>query len=451
MIKKMKCKKQMLLSIVIGLSLFFTNRSMADTAIVDTDTLKLREEASMDATVLELLNLGDKLEVIEQSGDWVKVKVKQMTGYVHKDYIKIEETEEETQEEEQNETTTQPSNTIEEEQKPEENNLPQQNIETEQFTVREAVLQSNSDVFILPLINATKLTQLNKDTKVTIMDEVNGWFYIQESNGNGWIRSNFVEQESQEQKPQEQKPQEQQPQEQQPEGEDQQQNTTTEQETPIDNKIMYVNYSSVYVRKGPSTEEESIDSLLLNAQVTVLAEVGDWYKVEVDGKTGYIAKRLLSSQEQEEVTSRSAEEREEQGINQTEEPTEGTSLSKGEEIVNYAQQFLGCAYVYGGAGPSSFDCSGFTMYIYEQFGIPLSHSASAQANVGTYVAREELKLGDLVFFKDYETMDGIGHCGIYIGDGNFIHASSGTGYCVKISTLLSGSYLDRYETARRVI
>ena len=58
---------------------------------------------------------------------------------------------------------------------------------------------------------------------------------------------------------------------------------------------------------------------------------------------------------------------------------------------------------------------------------------------------------DLVFFKDYETMDGIGHCGIYIGDGNFIHASSGTGYCVKISTLLSGSYATRYETARRVI
>ena len=48
-------------------------------------------------------------------------------------------------------------------------------------------------------------------------------------------------------------------------------------------------------------------------------------------------------------------------------------------------------------------------------------------------------------------MDGIGHCGIYIGDGNFIHASSGTGYCVKISTLLSGSYNTRYETARRLI
>ena len=67
------------------------------------------------------------------------------------------------------------------------------------------------------------------------------------------------------------------------------------------------------------------------------------------------------------------------------------------------------------------------------------------------MAKENLQPGDLVFFKDYETMDGIGHCGIYIGNGEFIHASSGTGYCVKISTLLSGSYEKRYDTARSVL
>lgn len=91
------------------------------------------------------------------------------------------------------------------------------------------------------------------------------------------------------------------------------------------------------------------------------------------------------------------------------------------------------------------------MYVYKKYGISLPHSARRQANYGTYVAKEDLQPGDIVFFKDYETMDGIGHCGIYIGNGDFIHASSGTGYCVKISTLLSGSYLTRYETARRLI
>ena len=91
------------------------------------------------------------------------------------------------------------------------------------------------------------------------------------------------------------------------------------------------------------------------------------------------------------------------------------------------------------------------MYVLKNFGVTLSHSARAQSKVGTYVAKEDLQPGDLVFFTDYETGEGIGHCGIYIGNGNFIHASSGTGYCVKISTLTSGSYLKRYETARRII
>ena len=133
----------------------------------------------------------------------------------------------------------------------------------------------------------------------------------------------------------------------------------------------------------------------------------------------------------------------------TETTTEETS--KGQEIVEYAKQYLGCPYVYGGSGDKSFDCSGFTMYVYKKFGYTLSHSAIVQSKVGTYVAKEDLQAGDLVFFLDYETMDGIGHCGIYIGNGEFIHASSGSGYCVKISNLLTGSYNTRYAAARRLI
>ena len=91
------------------------------------------------------------------------------------------------------------------------------------------------------------------------------------------------------------------------------------------------------------------------------------------------------------------------------------------------------------------------MYVFNHFGINFGHTAQGQARLGEYVAKEDLQPGDLVFFLDYETMDEIGHVGIYVGDGNFIHASSGTGYCVKISTLLSGSYDVRYDSARRVI
>ena len=214
---------------------------------------------------------------------------------------------------------------------------------------------------------------------------------------------------------------------------------------------MYVNTNSIYVRKGPSTSTEIIDSLILNDTVKVKAENGDWYKVEVDGKEGYIAKRLLSNSSTN-TTTRGDETREygqEENTNTTTNTTT-TSSSKKEQVVEYAKQYLGCKYVYGGSGPKTFDCSGFTMYVFKNFGVTLSHSAIAQSKVGTYVAKEDLQPGDLVFFTDYETGVGIGHCGIYVGDGDFIHASSGTGYCVKISTLLSGSYSKRYETARRI-
>ena len=86
----------------------------------------------------------------------------------------------------------------------------------------------------------------------------------------------------------------------------------------------------------------------------------------------------------------------------------------------YAKQYLGCPYVYGAAGSKSFDCSGFTMYVYKHFGISLPHGATSQSRYGTKVSKSNLKAGDIVFLTDYETGVGIGHCGIYIGNGNFI-------------------------------
>ena len=123
-----------------------------------------------------------------------------------------------------------------------------------------------------------------------------------------------------------------------------------------------------------------------------------------------------------------------------------------DKAIKLLKEQVGKPYVWGANGPDSFDCSGLVRYIYKNaLGKDIPRVSEDQSKVGQAVSREDLQPGDLVFFKDYETMDGIGHCGIYIGNGEFIHASSGTGYCVKISTLLSGSYNTRYETARRLI
>jgi cell wall-associated NlpC family hydrolase len=112
-------------------------------------------------------------------------------------------------------------------------------------------------------------------------------------------------------------------------------------------------------------------------------------------------------------------------------------------VVGVAMRYLGTPYVWGGASPSGFDCSGLVMYAFAQVGVSLPHSSYAQWGMGVPVSRDQLQPGDLVFF------DGLGHVGIYVGGGSFIHAPH-TGDVVKISSL-SGWYADTYVGARRIV
>nr|WP_312289749.1 C40 family peptidase [Clostridium chromiireducens] len=122
------------------------------------------------------------------------------------------------------------------------------------------------------------------------------------------------------------------------------------------------------------------------------------------------------------------------------------AISKGTEVVNYAYKFLGKPYVYGAAGPNAFDCSGLTQFIYNKFGVNISRTTYTQVNEGIKVNRNELRAGDLVFFN---TEGSISHVGIYIGNGEFIHAPR-SGKPVMVSSLSDGYYSQRYATARRI-
>ena len=113
-------------------------------------------------------------------------------------------------------------------------------------------------------------------------------------------------------------------------------------------------------------------------------------------------------------------------------------------VVGIALGELGQPYVWGGAAPGGFDCSGLVMWAYAQVGVSLPHSSYAQYGMGVPVSRDQLAPGDLVFF------DGLGHVGIYIGGGQFVHAPH-TGDVVKISSLDEAWYSAAYVGARRIL
>jgi cell wall-associated NlpC family hydrolase len=116
----------------------------------------------------------------------------------------------------------------------------------------------------------------------------------------------------------------------------------------------------------------------------------------------------------------------------------------GARIVDYARRMLGVPYVWGGDSPAGFDCSGLVRFVYAHFGIALPHSSYADFDLGRRVARGDLRPGDLVFF------DGVGHVGMYVGGGRFIHAPhSGTN--VQITSLSDPWYRQSYDGARRML
>ena len=188
----------------------------------------------------------------------------------------------------------------------------------------------------------------------------------------------------------------------------------------------------VRVRTGPSTSSSIITSLNTGAKLEVTGITGEWYQVKYNGQTGYVYKSYLRLGEEESSSS-----------------TSTGSGSMGEKIVAKAKEYLGVPYVYGGTSPSGFDCSGLVYYVYKQLGYSIYRTASAQYRNGVYVERSQLRPGDLVIFYN-SAMSAIGHIGIYVGDNQFIHASSGSGKVV-ISSLSQYYYDSHYYGARRVV
>ncbi len=192
----------------------------------------------------------------------------------------------------------------------------------------------------------------------------------------------------------------------------------------------YVTATTLNVRSGAGTNYSIIGSLSKGTKVEVISTTNGWSKIKYNGSTGYVSSQYLSSSASDNSTSTS------------------TSVSK---VISYAKKLLGKPYVWGAEGPSSFDCSGFTCYVFKNAAnINLPRVSKDQSNYGTYVKKSDLREGDLIFFDTSGENDGnVSHVGIYLGNNQFIHCSSSKGQVV-ISEM-SSYYTKAYVNARRVL
>ena len=398
----------------------------AEYKVITADAVNFRSGPSTSYSSLGKLNKGDKVEYLGESGSWVKVKYNNKTGYVYGSYVgddtsatikyvtatslnvrsgagtsysilgslskgtKVEviSTTNGWSKINYNGSIGYVSSQY----------LSSSSTSTDTSTTTKYVTATSLNVRSGAGTSYSILGSLSKGTKVEVISTTNGWSKINYNGSTGYVSSQYLSSSS----------------------------TSTDTST----TTKYVTATSLNVRSGAGTSYSILGSLSKGTKVEVISTTNGWSKINYNGSTGYVSSQYLSSSNTNSSTSTS---------------------STVDKVISLAKSLLGKAYVWGAQGPSTFDCSGYTYYVMKNAAnITLPRVSKDQSTYGTYVSKSNLKEGDLVFFDTDGDNDGnVSHVGIYLGNNQFIHASSSKGKVV-ISEM-STYYTKAYVNARRVL
>lgn len=187
------------------------------------------------------------------------------------------------------------------------------------------------------------------------------------------------------------------------------------------------------MRSGASTSNSVVGKVNTGDSVQIIEKSSNgWYKIKTVGNvTGWVNGRYITESGSVETNTQNSSE-------------------KVQSLLNLAYKQSGKPYKWGASGPSAFDCSGFTSYVYRNaVGISIPRTSSAQSGYGTTVSKSNLQPGDLVFFSTNGT-GRVSHVGIYVGGGNMVHAPS-SGKTISVTSINSSYYTSRFVTAKRVL
>jgi len=385
--------------------------------IVVAELLNIRKLPDKEAEVTGKLTKDAEVRIIDTKDDWYQISFDDgETGWVVAEYLKVD------------------------------------------FDVVQATADS-VNVRKSPSTDADVVTKINKFDKFIMIGRFNDWFKIKLDDGeSGWVNDQFaiivgvisrgvLD------------------------GEDvRDQSTIRNVREPAKPAVkMAIKGRNVNFRSKPDLDADVVLSLAGDEVVTVLDSLGEWRRVKTaDGDVGYINKMFLKEIKPVQAPAAGAADNSgktvitknagkssggSSGSSSSSSSSGGGAAAKaGSKLIAYARQFMGIRYKWGGTTTKGFDCSGFTQYVMRHFGASIPRVSRDQAQSGSAVKRENLRVGDLVFFARSASNRTINHVGIYIGSGNFIHSSSGGGgKGVTVSNLNSGSYSRRYAGARRYL